>query len=250
MKMLFSFLISILLIAPLQASAAVQELPVSIDASYEYITKTSTAYPDDANEKLTNGKYASLNGEFYYTHEAYVGFNRASLNEDDEVVIILDLGAVYDDLSDFRISYLNEIDTGIYSPESFTVYLSETVDGDYVKAGTSAIEPNTANGAVSADTATLSVAEGTKARYVRFNIKSIGTFINGNGTEITAGWIFLDEISVYTLKDDSADSSDEVPPTGDNSYFAFSILFIAVLASWAGIYIYRAIKTFKKRNNF
>lgn len=183
---------------------------VSYGKSYSLVTPASAAYPDDGI-KLTDGIFGTIPDGMtsYYSGNAYVGFNQVDTDENGNFVIILDLGRTYDDLSAFTVGFLNETSAGIYAPKSVAFALSDDRNGEYNELGTLDTAKTTESGNSETFAMTLA-AEDASGRYVRVTVEHLGEFTDSNGDTKTAGWTFIDEISVYS-------SGNSSGGTGDNS---------------------------------
>lgn len=178
---------------------------VSLHKGYELLTKASEGYPDSEEEKLTNGRYgtpvAAGNASYYYRNGEFVGFHRDDANADGNFVILLDLAESLEDLADFEIGYLNETDVGIFAPVKVTFYISDTRDGDFAFVGERAISESTASGQQKAGVATVTPETPVSGRYVMCIITPRGTYREEDGgTEKTAAWTFIDEVTVLQGK--------------------------------------------------
>ncbi len=198
MKKLFALTFSILILFTLLLSPSAEGTEVSYGKTYSLITPASSGYPDDGL-KLTDGIFGTIpDGKTnFYSSSAYVGFNRSDVNEDGDFVVILDLGRKYSDLSAFTVGFLNETDVGIYAPKSVIFAISDDRNGEYTEIGTLDTAKSTADGLSETFAMTLA-ADDTEGRFVRVTIKHLGNFTDNSGTEHTAGWTFIDEISVYS----------------------------------------------------
>jgi hypothetical protein len=265
----FAVLLLCLSVVPAEAQANV----VSLGKTYQFITDVSEGYPDSAEYKLTNGVYASPveTGEtsFYYKSEEYVGLNQSAVDENGNFVLVLDLDSVMNDLSAFEISYLNETDIGIFAPDSVTFYVSETRNGDYVPVGTIDINEPTTAGISESKTAVVTPDGPVAGQFIMIEIKHLGSYVDDEGVTRTAGWVFLDEISVYGAEEESPDQSpdespeespvespdtspetspdESVPEAGDNMrIISASILAVASVLMILGIIRKRRYGGFKK----
>ena len=247
------FLILCLLLmlgAPFNASAEANE--VSKGASYTLLTPASEGYPDDG-KKLTDGVHGThkegLDG--YYAGGDYVGFNKAQLNDDGNFVILLDLGKVYSNLSEFTLGYLNETAVGITAPASVSFSVSEDRNGVYNKVGEAETTPS--NPDVSATYAKTVTAKAVSGRFVRVEIKPFG-YTDDAGSYVSVPWTFIDEITIRTNgsadseSDASSPTQDQTPDTpqmGDGTViFAFVLLALASLAMMLALF------SFKKNREF
>lgn len=227
------FIAAALLMCLYAIPAGAQGAAVSQDKSYELITPASSGYPDTTAHKLTNGVYAAANasGSFYQSPE-YVGFNQTAKDENDNFVIILDLGSVMTDLSNFEISYLNQTDIGIFAPSSVTFSVSEIRNGNYTPVGTTTIDEPTTAGITESKKTAVTPEGAISGQYVKIEVKHRGDFVDESGSTIPAGWLFLDEICVYgTTTETSDNNGNNVPQTGDNvTIIIYGI--IALTAIW------------------
>jgi hypothetical protein len=207
MKKLFAITISALIALTLLLSPAAEGGEVSYGKEYSLITPASSGYPDDGI-KLTDGIFGTVpdGKNNYYSSSAYVGLNRSNVNENGDFVIILDLGRKYSDLSAFTIGFLNETDVGIYAPKSVTFALSDERNGEYTNVGTLDTQKSTAGGLSETFAMTLA-ADDAEGRFVRVTIEHLGIFSNEDGEQATAGWTFIDEISVYSSGNSNANGN-------------------------------------------
>ena len=139
MKKITSLILTLCLLSLLCASfsaSAEETIVVSNGAGYTLVTPASEGYPDDG-KKLTNGKYGThqegLDG--YYAGGDYVGFNKAELDGNGNFTVIVDLGKVYDNLTEFSLGYLNETAVGITAPISVSFAVSTERNGTYKVLG-------------------------------------------------------------------------------------------------------------------
>ena len=182
-------------ISVLSVSAA--QNVVSLHASYVLEVPASEGYPDTELE-LTNGKYGTpvANGDvsYYYRSAEFVGFQNSALT-DNALVIVIDLGESFVDLTTFEISALTEVDAGIRAPKKVAFSVCETQDGDYIQAGEAVL--NAAEDAQKVHILTAEVGEPLAGRYVRCEITPADN----------AAWTFLDEISVLQGKNNITEPS-------------------------------------------
>ena len=176
---------------------------VSLHKGYELLTKASEGYPDEGGAQLTNGRYgtpvANGNTEYYYRDGEFVGFHRNDVNRDGNFVILLDLAEPYDDLADFEIGYLNETDVGVFAPVKVAFYISDTREGDFAFVGERTLSEPTDAGQQRAGVATVTPETTVSGRYVMCVITPRGAYEDG-GTEKTATWTFIDELTVLQGK--------------------------------------------------
>ncbi|MDD4125858.1 MAG: hypothetical protein PHW77_09085 [Eubacteriales bacterium] len=230
MKKIFIVILVLSLLA-LPVMALEESALLSRGKSYTLVTPASIAYPDDDSFKLTNGEKGELVEGYYYKSDAYLGFNQAGKDENGDFVIILDLGSDYNNIKTFVLSYLTETDVGIYAPQSYTVYIADEAEGVYTLVGTEVIEESKQAGVALTNTAVIEAPENVSGQYIKFVIHHLEPFDN-EGTSVTAGWTFIDEIEVY--------SSTPVSQTGEGGTAALIILAIMSGSAWLGI-------KFKKR---
>lgn len=212
---------------------------VSVGKTYELITPASAGYPDTSANKLTNGTFAAATTDTsdvvqsYYQSTEYVGFNQTAKDANENFVILLDLGAGATDLSSFEISYLNQTDIGIYSPESVTFSVSDVRNGSYTPVGTATITDSTADGVSEMKKATVTPSGVISGQYVKIEIKIKTNISDESGGTFNAGWVFVDEITVNGASAESvAESSTEnsFPQTGDDTtILAFVLLSITTI---------------------
>ena len=207
MKKLFAITFSALIALTLLLSPAAEGGEVSYGKEYSLITPASSGYPDDGI-KLTDGIFGTVpdGKNNYYSSSAYVGLNRSNVNENGDFVIILDLGRKYSDLSAFTVGFLNETDVGIYAPKSVTFALSDERNGEYSDVGTLDTQKSTANG-ISKTYAMTLASDDAEGRFLRVTVKHLGAFTDENGEAQTAGWTFIDEISVYSSGNSNANGN-------------------------------------------
>lgn len=227
MKKLLATAFSLMLVFVFVAFPSAEGSEVSYGKTYSLITPSSAAYPDDGI-KLTDGIYGTVpDGKTnYYSSSAYVGFNQVDVNDEGNFIIILDLGRVYDDLSAFTVGFLNETSVGIYAPNSVAFAISDERNGEYSDLGRLYTVKQTSDGLSETFAMTLATDD-TSGRFVRVTIEHLGDFIADDGTKKTAGWTFIDEISVYSsgngvigdISDASADSSsaESIPEDSSSS---------------------------------
>ena len=207
-KIIFGLIVSLAAVG-LLFSAAADDGVISYSAEYELITPASEAYPDDG-VKLTDGIFGTIpdGSNNYYSSGAYVGFNQTSVNEEGNFVIIIDLGENYDDITGVTVGYLNETDAGIYAPQSMTFSISDQRNGAYTELGSVQTAKSVDSG-VSETFATTFAIDHHSGRYIQIEIKHLGTFTNSSGEEKTAGWTFIDEISVHAAPNYGESSSED-----------------------------------------
>ncbi len=211
MKKLITFALVFVLALSVVQFASAEGTEVSYGKTYTLVTAASEGYPDDGI-KLTDGIYGTIpdGNTNYYSSGAYVGFNQNEVDDDGNFVIILDLGRVYDNLSGFTVGFLNETSVGIYAPKSVSFAVSDTADGTFSDVGTLDTEKSTADGISETHAATLD-ADNISGRFVRVTVQHLGEYTDAAGETKTAGWTFLDEISVFS----SGDSNDESSASSD-----------------------------------
>ncbi len=270
--------IFILLAAVLAVAFALPTLAdgseISYGKGYTLITPASAAYPDDS-KKLTDGIFGSLpdGSSSYYASGAYVGFNQVDVDDDGNFVIILDLGKEYSDISAVTIGFLNETSAGIYAPKSVGFALSNDRNGEYSELGRLDTAKPTASGLSETFAMTLAT-EDAIGRYLRVTIEHLGEFTDENGEIKTAGWTFIDEISVYSSgnaeggesieessnavgeqssptesgdeisENDTSEplaesSTPEIPDAGDGGIMAFVLLALSSLAMIGALFTSR-----------
>ncbi len=251
-----------ILCASFGASAAATE--VSKGASYTLVTPASEGYPDDG-KKLTNGKHGThqegLDG--YYAGGDYVGFNKAELNSDGNFTVIVDLGKVYDNLTEFSLGYLNEPSVGITAPKSVSFSVSTERNGNYKDLGK--VDTTPSNPDASATYEKTLETKPTTGRYVLVAITPAG-YTDESGAYIAVPWTFIDEITVRananapgeTNPDNSAtesstpesstptgDEAPDTPATGDST-----VIFAFVLLALAAFGMMFALFSVKKSRDF
>ena len=139
-------------------------------------TEVQNGYPDENGKGLTDGLF----GEPSYADKAWLGY----LGKPE---IVIDLGAKTDNISAFMVSCLGGGDAGVFAPSMVTIYTSnDGVSFTKVASASYEKEADTSSGVlfdryVFAD-------EAVSARYVKFEIKTGGS------------WIFVDEVQVIASK--------------------------------------------------
>lgn len=146
---------------------------ISTGTSYECTSAAGDQYPDSYTTELTDGQFApDSTGD--YTDSKYSGYT------DSTVYVTIDLGAVYDNIYEFRCSYLSVDNAGIMPPR--TVKVMTSVDGEkYSNAGFCVI-PEFVEGCRAE--AVLTTEYYISARYVKFAVSK------------NSAWVFLDELYV------------------------------------------------------
>ena len=276
MKKSLVILLSLLIVSLLAGRASAEGSEISYGKSYTLITPASAAYPDNS-AKLTDGIFGTLpdGSTSYYSSEAYIGFNQVDADENGNFVIILDLGKKYTDISAVTVGFLNETDVGIYAPKSVSFALSDDRNGIYTELGSLNTAKPTDAGISETHAMTLA-ADDAEGRYLRVTIAHLGKFTDKDGNEKSAGWTFIDEISVYSSgnaeggveggtgslpeqsKPSPAESSEitesetsappsessipEIPDAGDGGIFVFVLLAISSVAMIGALFTGRAIK--------
>lgn len=253
--------ISILILAMLSLIAvplcvSAESTSVSKGTSYTLVTPASEGYPDDG-KKLTDGNYGTHKEgvDGFYAGGDYVGFNKAQLDSNGNFVIIVDLGKVYDNLTEFTLGYLNETSVGITAPQSATFAVSDERNGEYQYLGK--IETTPSNEELSATYAKSLTTQPVKGRFVRVEIKPQG-YNDDNGVFIAVPWTFVDEVTVRangtadTPTDDTPegstpteDQTPDTPQTGDGTVmFAFIMLAISSFCMMYALFSYKKDKEF------
>lgn len=272
MKKSLVILLSLLIVSLLAGTALAEGSEISYGKSYTLITPASAAYPDNS-AKLTDGIFGTLpdGSTSYYSSDAYVGFNQVDADENGNFVIILDLGKKYTDISAVTVGFLNETDVGIYAPKSVSFALADDRNGAYTELGILNTAKSTDSGISETHAMTLA-ADDAEGRYLRVTIAHLGKFTDKDGNEKSAGWTFIDEISVYSSgnaeggtgslpeqsKPSPAESSEitesetstppsesstpEIPDAGDGGIFVFVLLAISSVAMIGALFTGRAIK--------
>ncbi len=209
MKKIFILFLAVFLALALMSAVSAEGSEISYGKSYTLVTPASAAYPDDGI-KLTDGIYGTIpdGGSGYYSSGAYVGFNQVDVDDNGNFEIILDLGQLREDISAITIGFLNETSAGIYAPKSVSFALADDRNGSYSELGTLDTEKSTENGLSETFAMTLA-AEDASGRYLRVTIEHLGEFPDANGETKTAGWTFIDEISVYSSGNASNGAGDE-----------------------------------------
>ena len=216
MKRSFAFLAALFVAAVCLTSAAAEAdgYAVSRGAGYSVLPDASAAYPDK-NGLLTDGKYGSAQSGAYYSSGEYVGFNSSALSQDGEATVIIDLGAVYDDLTAVSVGFLNETSVGVFAPKSFEAAVSDERNGDYTVIGTvdTAME---IGGEPSTQVRTLAF-DPVRGRFVRVKIKALMNYTDAEGVSHNAGWTFIDEITVYAASAPESGGSSAPAESGAES---------------------------------
>ncbi len=204
-------------------SVAAEKEEVSLNASYTLLTPASNAYPDDG-VKLTDGHYAVIpdNATQYFASPAYVGFNKNDLNENGNFSLVIDLGRVYDGITDFTVGYLSQEDANIFAPKEVAFAVSKTRNGNYTHVGsltTTDKDRKTELHAKNLETAPQS------GRYVLVTIAP-ANYEGKVDSATVAPWTFIDEISVRAADtaatddqatDDQADGGTVTPPADNET---------------------------------
>lgn len=146
---------------------------ISTGMAYENTAKAGDAYVDSYNTELTDGQFAPDDtGD--YTDAKYSGYTDAT------VYVTIDLGEVYDNIYEFRCSYLSVNTAGILPPSSVKVMVSE--DGEkFTNVGFCKM-PEMVEGARLEAVYTSEYY--ISARYVKFAVAK------------NSAWVFLDELMV------------------------------------------------------
>jgi len=158
---------------------------ISTGMRYENQSKPGDAYPDSYETELTDGQFAADNtGD--YTDAKYSGYTDSVVN------VTIDLGQVYDNIYEFRCSYLSTNTAGILPPGSVKILTS--VDGSkFTEAGICFVPEFTEEGR---DEVSIVSEYYITARYVKFAISK------------NAAWVFVDELMVIA-DDESVGVLDE-----------------------------------------
>ena len=160
---------------------------------------------------------------------------------------------------------------GIYAPKSVSFALADDRNGAYTELGILNTAKSTDSGISETHAMTLA-ADDAEGRYLRVTIAHLGKFTDKDGNEKSAGWTFIDEISVYSSgnaeggtgslpeqsKPSPAESSEitesetsappsesstpEIPDAGDGGIFVFVLLAISSVAMICALFTGRAIK--------
>ncbi len=209
MKKIFILFLTVFLALALISAVSAEGSEISYGKSYTLVTPASAAYPDDGI-KLTDGIFGTIpdGGSGYYSSGAYVGFNQVDTDDNGNFEIILDLGQLREDISAITVGFLNETSVGIYAPKSVSFALADDRNGSYTELGTLDTEKSTEGGLSETFAMTLA-AEDASGRYLRVLIEHLGEFADESGETKTAGWTFIDEISVYSSGNASNGTGDE-----------------------------------------
>lgn len=146
---------------------------ISTGTAYQNTAKAGDAYVDSYNTELTDGQFApDDSGD--YGDAKYSGYTDSTVN------ITIDLGEVYDNIYEFRCSYLSVNTAGILPPGSVKVMVSE--DGEkFTNVGFCKL-PEMVEGARLEAVYTSEYY--VTARYVKFAVTK------------SSAWVFLDELMV------------------------------------------------------
>lgn len=110
--------------------------------------------------------------------------------------VIIDLGEQKTSVNNYRVHLLTTAMPGAYLPESITVSLSDTVDGAYTE---SASATDFSSDKIS-DWFDITPAAAGSGRYVKFAVAF--------ASSVNVGYIFLNELEVYTGAASAAESSE------------------------------------------
>ncbi len=234
-------IVLLILICAFPISASAESEDVAMHKYYALVTPAASGYADDGR-KLTDGIYAeriqSGAASYYYKSDAYVGFSAVDA-VDGSFVIICDLGEIRRDLCLFEISLLNETDIGIYMPKTVTVAVADQFDGTYRDVGVYLSNEPSVAGVSQTVIATVTPPSAVSGRFVRFTLSHLVD---------DYGWVFADEISVYTsdpMSEASAvdtlagDSSvAEVPQKKSNSLLPWIIIGVGF-----GLVVFTALRS-------
>ncbi len=163
------------------------ESNVALGSDYTTTIVPSPSYPDEGGDDLTDGRYGD-------SADAYdwVGFNG------NKPEVVIDLGKVCLNITEFKVNAFNLISWGIRGPKSVNVMVS--VDGiNWTNAG----ESDSYTSETTEVCNYTVVCNPVNARYVKF-------ILNNN-----ANWTFVSELEVYAV-----DPVEYVPSTcTKNGYY-------------------------------
>ena len=196
-------------------ATATETKEVSLGKPYSLVTPASEGYPDD-QKKLTDGVYGTIvdGTDGYYASGAYVGFNKANINQSGNFGVIIDLGEIYNNITELTIGYLSESSVGISAPKSVSFSIANERNGNYSLLGT--LETTPENTELSATYAKTLLGQNASGRYLLVTITPMG-YTDKVGTTSVAPWTFIDEISVRVASSVENNSDPSVTPEGDTS---------------------------------
>lgn len=215
MKKAITLILCALTVFSFVLSPAAVEIELSAGADYDLITPASEAYPDDG-VKLTDGLYGALaeGTDGYYASGAYVGFNKANINENGNFALIIDLGQVKTDITRVSVGYLSETEAGIHAPKSVTFAISDERNGNYETLGTlDTVPENTSDAATYVKTLETRQKSG---RYVLVTVTP-GDYTGKVDSASVAPWTFIDEISVRSVTDSETSENSRYPETSEGA---------------------------------
>ena len=148
-----------------------QKVNVAYGKDYTVSKESNSSYPDTNGTELTDGAYG--NGDDAFS-PSWAGYNGATGGKYE---IIVDLGEVYENISDFSINVLQLKSWGIAVPKSYKVYVS--ADGEsYTEAVSVDVSTDIYNSdAIGAHTIEAVPTAAVSGRYVKFELNSSAAFI-------------------------------------------------------------------------
>lgn len=171
------------------------ETVISANCSYTKSMEASGRYADTYGTELTDGITGIAAANF--TDESLSGYESA-----ENLDIILDLGAVYENIYRFRVGTFTSEMAGIHIPHYYDVSVSE--DGiKWTSVGVMQA-PELIEGTV--QYALLDSQQYIMARFVKFNIRNAWP------------WTFLDEVQVIADIGDNSNAGDEYIVVVNNAY--------------------------------
>ncbi len=175
-------------------------------------------YPDPEGTKFTDGVSAATEADYAYTATVWAGLN---INAPDVISkvdmlneIVVDLGAVTEGITNYKINVLNSNAVGISAPESIEIQVSSDKT-NYESVGTATGE-KIYEAAVEGDGIflfTLNAPEEKSARYVKYVIKQSSSWCFVSELEIITGGETGDPVSAVSEDDESSASESK----GDES---------------------------------
>ena len=134
---------------------------LALGKSYTSKTASNSSYVDKDGVEMTDGFYGAASSAY---DPAWAGWN-------SDAVFTIDLGAVYDNITAFKVNALQLTSWGIGIPKPITIAVSE--DGENFTDVGELVDPEglTRKEEGSAFTLSLELETGVKARYVRITPK-------------------------------------------------------------------------------
>ncbi len=150
---------------------------VALKKKYTLANPPADNYPDERGDSLTDG----VLGNPTYGDAAWLGFLA-------KAEVVIDLGAVTEQLYAVEVNSLGGGGAGIYAAAAVTVYVSEG-GVNFTKVASKSFAADNGVDELYTFTRTAFLPDGTKARYVKVEVTPLKS------------WMFIDEISVYAAKE-------------------------------------------------